>query len=478
MNKFMGRWVSRILLPFFTLFVVMLPARNVYAITFNNPAPFGIELESLSGEGLLAFPAVQVGAIAFATGAFVGYAALCPLATIFDPSSTIGQQCLTAPTSTATGAGALKPPPPAPATAAEVTGYVVSGDTSGTYYGSYSAACTGWASSFGSGYTGVVNGTAPSYDCALYYNGTFASINEAINTTLTCPSGYTLSGSTCNLTNPYAVNSGYSNYDASRSGLTVTLQTGTSNTSGPNAPHIISVNNPSDTVIVQGLNGDGSGTPLPQIVGITNNSDGGSTITQQQWTSPDQFVQTQTTIDGTGHVTGNQQTIQNGSPPAPSSTSVFAPTSNNPSNQPASGVYVTNPSLANPTGTVPSAYPASAVDANKVASDTTQITTAVGTLSSSGENTTDEGYFNHTWEWYMPGHLTYTCSDLYNLGFFGTGSGASSSGPPSLSVAGLTFPLPDICSGGYVDDIRMGMDWVMGTYVAYYVFNLIFFKEE
>jgi len=475
MKIFLSRWVSGALLPFFTLFVVMLPARDVYAISFDNSAPFGIELESLSGEGLLAFPAVQVGVIAFATGTFVGHAALCPLATIFDPSSTIGQQCLTAPTSTATGAGAIKPPPPAPATSSTVTGYYI-------YYNGYaspidtsqSASCDHFAAWFGPSYNGVESSNA----CAIYLNGVYQNVDVGINTTVTCPAGYTLSGSTCNLTNPYAVDSGYSNYDASRSALTVTLQTGTSNTSGPESPHIISVNNPSDTVIVQGLNGDGSGTPLPQIVGITNNSDGGSTITQQQWTSPSQFVQTQTTIDGTGQVIGNQQTIQNGYPPVSSSTSGFASTSNNPSNQPASGVYVTNPSLSNPTGTIPSGYAASAVDANKVASDTTQITSAVSNLSSTGENTADEGYFNHTWEWYMPGHLTYTCSDLYNLGFFGNGSGASSSGPPSLSVAGLSFQLPDICSGGYVDDIRMAMDWVMGTYVAYYVFNLIFFKEE
>jgi len=501
MSKYLNRWVARLLLPFFTLFVVLLPMNNqAYALNLGG-APFGMEAEGLgTAGGILAFPAIQVGAIAFTIGAGIGYIALCPLATIFDPSSTIGQECVTAPSSTAGGSASAAPPPPAPATASTYTTYPY--DANGTSYYSYGDACaalkaevaanlnygtvtnevcTDFASN-GTVNVGLYNTAANVTFNSSAYGSTTINASQLAAATV-CPSGYTLSGSTCNLTNSYAVaaNANYNNHNATRSGLTMTLNTGSNGcltACGDLNAHVITVANSNDSIVVQGLNGDGSGTPLPRVVQVQNLSSGGSTITDQQWSSPSQFTQTQYIVDPSGTVTNVYQTINNGVAPIPSPTSGLAPSNANPANQPASGVYVTNPSLANPTGSVPNAFAASGVDAGKVAADTSQIVSSVNALSGTTENTTDEGYFNHTWEWYMPGHLTYSCSDLYNLGFYGSGSGASSSGPPALHVAGLTFQLPDICSGGYVDDIRMGMDWVMGTYVAYYVFNLIFFKEE
>jgi len=495
-------YIARVFLPFFIVFVAAWPGR-VMAWTLQDLAllaPYVVTGGSVVAGASVA--AASVAGMGLAVGMTVGYYAVCPIVDTYASVMGTDQPCVDVPSSTA--AGSATPVPVALATVSPTS----SADTwtSGSWSPGMLSSCAGSnyvdPSSvvhfttpdaanagdscvqqylYGGTYTPcALGGADPTYYANWSANGGACTIGSSTGVaisrtagTLSCPSGYTLSGSTCNLSDPYAVasNSNYKRHEVTRSGtiLTVNLVPGSPS---PMHEKVMTVVNSNDTISISGKEANGN---LANTTS-TANSDGGSTIT---YTSGDSTAATQSTAitDSSGKVTATTTVIcASGMVFSATDGSVSAANCGTSTNtNSGSGVLVTN----TVSGDLPKALNTSAMSsvtaqANNMVDN---IASAVGAINSlgtadqtgvyGGEGTGGTSKIGantgSSWDWWLPDlGATVSCSSV--IGDLSLNGGAH-----HLNFG--TFVCP------YVDNIRGFIDWTLNIGTTIYVFNLMFFKE-
>jgi hypothetical protein len=298
----MQKLIARILLPIFTIWSVVTP---MMAEANVLPFPTGAAMDIVIGGSEFAAGSASAPVVAIALGA-VGLYLL-----FHDGSGNAARIPL----------GSAVPVPSAAATAAQNSsttyGYNATGCASaGSGFASLSAADIDVVSktqascgSAGHSFTPCNNGTSYGYSdsgtnggaCTYTFQFTTAS-------TPSCPTGYTASGSTCNLSNPYQA-SRSTNSDIVRNGNAYSVPYGAPiSTPAGLTPHVMQTTTSNDTVTVQGTNADGS----RQQTVVTALPGGGTLITQNTPkldANGNSYMQvTQTTLDASGNVVQNAQT--------------------------------------------------------------------------------------------------------------------------------------------------------------------------
>ena len=172
--------------------------------------------------------------------------------------------------------------------------------------------CTSWGGTF---YNGNFNslGYTNATGCSYYSNGNlqFTPASNYYYTGSYCPAGYSLSGSNCNLSNPY-IASNYHGVDYNRSGATWTNPTPNSSTAAGLHPWLSTNTSTNDTLNIAGTNQDGN----KQLTTIQALPSGGTSVTQYSpviTTSGDTYMQVgNLQLDSVGNVlsSGQQATQQ------------------------------------------------------------------------------------------------------------------------------------------------------------------------
>ena len=288
MSKSIRRWVVLFILPLFVF--SLYPQKKSNAI-IPLVAPIAIALLDAAGSVVTANALASVGT-ALLGGIAFGMIFMTP----GDTSNVNGQVRL--PTTTAAGSTSAMTAiaPSAPSTASPTLMYQAYctsgcgwGGTGFIFTDAISAAnqaCTNQ----GRGATGSLRNGGANWACAggTYFNDTIFVMGSAN----ICPSGYTVSGSVCNLSNARAATPDRK-ADFQRSGVALSQYTG--DDTGNLKPIVSTTTTANDTVTVSALD---SSTGLPRRISVQATADGGSKV----------LVQTQA-VDGYGNSYTDNQAI-------------------------------------------------------------------------------------------------------------------------------------------------------------------------
>jgi len=452
----MSKLFVRLLLPFLTLFLAVLPSRllafelstldKVTIGTFYGGAAAGAAVASA---GVIGLPWGALVGVPLTVGTYLGYYSVCPALTLFGSAS----GCVDVPSGT--GANATVKPPAASATVSP-NNFYQGYDSGGTWSGSmsWSDSCATMPNSCDATRECEVTTNTPTNSCTLirWYAGYFrvgtpaSSQNMAdsinLHPAVTCPAGYTLSGSVCNLTDVQLA-SGTAHTRAVRDGVTVTLELPASTPTSIKA-EVMTTDASNDTVYITNLDTNGR-VMVGQFV---SKSDGGTTANFYNNTGYDTYTKYSVETDSGGTVTALAQSTYSGNVSVDSAGTGQV---NQVDATPVSGVSSSEHVL----GDVP------------VSDGSVEMLEKISELGAAdcGANCAvgSGGVWGFDWEWWLP-TAGCSCVDIYTGGV-----------APSVSLPFVgSVALPDVCTTGFMQRLPEVLEFLAAGITGVSILNLFF----
>jgi len=476
-------YLARLFLPFLTVLLIALPS-HAYAST-TDLTVIGVTGGTIAAATPLGFPANAVAGGAVFVGMAIGYWSLCPIINGIVAIAGGENPCVQVPS----GTSAQPSAPAAPSTVAQTAG--------GSGYKTDSTRWGYWASSYTSPYQdldglavcnyGAAADAAERASLGITWHWVITSFNtsnrscyghasnesvtpyylvqlQTVTIPATCPDGYSVSGSTCVLSDAYAVasNASYKPHDYTRTGEALTVHLTPLNTTTPLNDYVATTNTTNDTVRVSGLSLSGN-----VLVGeVVQEAGGGATATFQSNTSAGTFSETIVVTDSSGvvvsqvdHTCSGQASVDaNGAAVMGDCSSPLSTT------DAASGVTGTK-ELGDVSGNIPGAAFAGASSVQSSYDSLAGAAAGVQSGLASDVSTT----FNQAWAWYWPsGGGVSACADIW--GASGVGS--------VTAMGGATYELYDICGNSYIAHLPEALDWAAGLATAIFVYQTAFSRGD